>query len=187
MGNDNPYATLWTLLGAKLFSRDDGTCPLIGFNLSNSVNNETIEITAEVRQALGFEDVVRIEHHITECYKSIVLQPYNRRDELVQLADHVANIAAKHEGGDPRRRRRTATTRPTSWTTSAIRAEMEAAGDMPRAAAQLPGQARRGQSHGAGADGAWVELRRGEEAASSGVTRRRGTRGQGERMACAGD
>lgn len=100
MGNDNPYAALWTLLGAKLFSRDDGTCPLIGFNLSNSVNNETIEITAEVRRALGFEDVVRIEHHITETYRNIVIQPYNRRDELIDLADHVPNISAKHEGGD---------------------------------------------------------------------------------------
>lgn len=101
MGNDNPYAALWTLIGAKLFARNDGTCPLIGFNLSNSVNNETIELTAAVRKALGFEDVVRIEHHITEAYKHIVRQPYNRRDELVALADHVANISAKHEGGDP--------------------------------------------------------------------------------------
>lgn len=101
MGNDNPYAALWTLLGAKLFSRDDGTSPLIGFNWSNSVNNESMEITAQFRQALGFEDVVRFEHHITETFKSIVRQPYNRRDELVQLADHVANISAKHEGGDP--------------------------------------------------------------------------------------
>ncbi|MHA2193428.1 MAG: hypothetical protein ACXAAR_08370, partial [Candidatus Thorarchaeota archaeon] len=42
MGNDNPYASLWTLMTAKLFSRDDGTSPLIGYNLSNSVNNETI-------------------------------------------------------------------------------------------------------------------------------------------------
>ncbi|MFN2221445.1 MAG: hypothetical protein ACK2UH_02760, partial [Candidatus Promineifilaceae bacterium] len=25
MGNDNPYAALWTLIGAKLFARDDGT------------------------------------------------------------------------------------------------------------------------------------------------------------------
>ena len=101
VGNDNPYAGLWTLLGAKLFSRDDGTSPLIGFNWSNSVNNETLEITAQIRKALGFEDVVRFEHHITETWKSIVRQPYNRRDELVQLADHVANISAKHEGGDP--------------------------------------------------------------------------------------
>ena len=101
MGNDNPYAGLWTLLGAKLFSRDDGTSPLIGFNWSNSVNNETMEITAQFRKALGFEDVVRFEHHITETYKSIVRQPYNRRAELVDLADHVANISAKHEGGDP--------------------------------------------------------------------------------------
>ncbi len=101
MGNDNPYAGLWTLIGAKLFSRDDGTSPLIGFNWSNSVNNETLEITAQFRKQFGFEDVVRFEHHITETWKSIVRQPYNRRDELVQLADHVANISAKHEGGEP--------------------------------------------------------------------------------------
>jgi len=101
MGNDNPYAALWTLIGAKLFSRDDGTSPLIGFNWSNSINNETMEISAQFRKALGFEDVVRFEHHITETYKSIVRQPYNRRQELVEIADHVANISAKHEGGDP--------------------------------------------------------------------------------------
>jgi hypothetical protein len=101
VGNDNPYAALWTLAGAKLFSREDGTSPLIGFNWSNSVNNETLEITAQFRKALGFEEVVRFEHHITETWKSIVRQPYNRRDELVNLADHVANISAKHEGGDP--------------------------------------------------------------------------------------
>ena len=101
VGNDNPYAGLWTLLGAKLFSRDDGTSPLIGFNWSNSVNNETMEITAQFRRQLGFEDVIRFEHHITETWKSIVRQPYNRRDELIQLADHVANISAKHEGADP--------------------------------------------------------------------------------------
>jgi hypothetical protein len=101
MGNDNPYAGLWTLIGAKLFSRDDGTSPLIGFNWSNSINNESMEITAQFRKQLGFEDVVRFEHHITETWKSIVRQPYNRREELVQLADHVANISAKHEGGDP--------------------------------------------------------------------------------------
>jgi hypothetical protein len=65
------------------------------------VDNETMEITAQFRKALGFEEVVRFEHHITETYKSIVRQPYNRREELLQLADHVANISAKHEGGDP--------------------------------------------------------------------------------------
>jgi hypothetical protein len=101
MGNDNPYAALWTLLGAKLFARDDGSSPLIGFNWSNSVDNETMEITAQFREALGFAEVVRFEHHITETWKSIVRQPYNRRDELVAIADHVANISAKHEGGDP--------------------------------------------------------------------------------------
>ena len=101
MGNDNPYAAFWTLIGAKLFSREDGTSPLIGFNWSNSINNETMEITAQFRKDLGFEDVVRYEHHIVETYKSIVRQPYNRRGELIEIADHVANISAKHEGADP--------------------------------------------------------------------------------------
>ena len=101
MGNDNPYAAFWTLIGAKLFSREDGTTPLIGFNWSNSINNETMEITAQFRKDLGFEDIVRYEHHIVETYKSIVRQPYNRRDELIEIADHVANISAKHEGADP--------------------------------------------------------------------------------------
>jgi hypothetical protein len=100
-GSDNPYHAFWIMLAAKLFSRDDGTSPLIGFNWSNSVNNETLELTAQFRKSLGFEDIVRFEHHITETWKSIVKQPYDRRKELVQLADHVANISAKHEGGDP--------------------------------------------------------------------------------------
>ncbi|PIU59995.1 hypothetical protein COS86_01285 [Candidatus Bathyarchaeota archaeon CG07_land_8_20_14_0_80_47_9] len=101
LGNDNPYSILWTLMTAKLFSRDDDSTPLIGFNLSNSVSNETIELSAYIRKAFNFEDIVRIEHHITEAYKSIVRQPYNRTDELVKLADHVKNISAKHEGGLP--------------------------------------------------------------------------------------
>ncbi len=101
MGNDNPYAVLWTLIGAKLFARPDGTSPLIGFNFSNSVDNTTIELCAEIRRELDFERVVRFEHHITETWKSIVRQPYNRRDELVQIAGRVPNISAKHEGGDP--------------------------------------------------------------------------------------
>ena len=101
LGNDNPYSCFWTLMTAKLFSRDDGTTPLIGFNLSNSANNETIELAAYIRKAFDFEDVVRIEHHIVETYKSIVRQPYDRLDELLEIADHVKNISAKHEGGIP--------------------------------------------------------------------------------------
>lgn len=101
MGNDNPYAVLWTLLGARLFSRPNAASPLVGFNFSNSVNNETIELCAEARRDLDFEKVVRFEHHITEAYKSIVRQPYLRRDDLVEIAGRVANISAKHEGGDP--------------------------------------------------------------------------------------
>ena len=60
-----------------------------------------MEITAQFRADFGFEDIVRFEHHITETYKSIVIQPYDRRDELVEIADHVKNISAKHEGAGP--------------------------------------------------------------------------------------
>jgi hypothetical protein len=100
MGNDNPLAVLWTLMAARLFSRPDGSTSLIGFNLSNSVNNQTIIQAGWIRKALGLEDKVRFEHHITETWKSIVRQPYNRRDELVALAGVVPNISAKHEGGE---------------------------------------------------------------------------------------
>ncbi len=101
MGNDNPYAALWTLMAAKLLSREDGTTSLIGFNFSNSVDNNTIIASDKIREAMGFRDVVRFEHHITETYKSIVRQPYNRREELVEVAKEVPNISAKHEGADP--------------------------------------------------------------------------------------
>jgi len=101
MGNDNPFAVLWTLMMARMLSREDGTTSLVGFNISNSANNETIRQAAYLRKSLGLENIVRFEHHITETYKSIVIQPYNRRAELVEIAKEVPNIAAKHEGGDP--------------------------------------------------------------------------------------
>jgi len=69
-------------------------------NFSNSVNNATILACDAIRKAMGFTDVVRFEHHITETWKSIVIQPYNRRDELVEIAKTVPNISAKHEGGN---------------------------------------------------------------------------------------
>ena len=100
-GSDNPYHALWILTAAKLFSRDDGTTPLVGFNWSNSVNNATIEASSLVRKSLGLEGCIRFEHHITETYRSIVIQPYNKRDELLEVAAKVPNISAKHEGADP--------------------------------------------------------------------------------------
>ena len=101
MGNDNPFAVFWTLMAARMLSRDDGTTSLIGFNFSNSVSNDTILASDKIRRAMGLTDVVRFEHHITETYKSIVIQPYNRREQLVEVAKEVPNISAKHEGGDP--------------------------------------------------------------------------------------
>jgi hypothetical protein len=101
MGNDNPYSVLWTLMTARLFSRGDGSTPLIGFNVSNSVNVHTLKLVADIRKRLGFENQVRIEHHVTETWKSIVCQPYDRREDLIELASKYPNISAKHEGGDP--------------------------------------------------------------------------------------
>jgi len=101
LGNDNPYASLWTLLTAALFTRPDGSTPLAGFNWSNSVHAGTIENAAELRRALGLEAQVRFEHHVTETWKGLVIQPYNRREEVLRLAETVPNISAKHEGGEP--------------------------------------------------------------------------------------
>jgi hypothetical protein len=70
------------LTTARLFSRDDGTTSLIGFNLSNSANNETIRKASRIRKALGLEEVVRFEHHITETYKV----------EIEQDLDHPSDI-----------------------------------------------------------------------------------------------
>ena len=100
VGNDNPYFIMWTLMTARLFCREDGTTPLVGFNLSNSVNNETIRKANIIRKELDLEKEVRFEHHITETYQAIVNQPYNRRDELLEIAKEVPNISAKHEGGE---------------------------------------------------------------------------------------
>jgi hypothetical protein len=100
MGNDNPFSVFWTLMAARLFSREDGSTSLIGFNFSNSVDNVTIELSSEIRDALGLEDFVRFEHHILETWKSIVIQPYDRRNELLKIASKVKNISAKHEGAE---------------------------------------------------------------------------------------
>ena len=100
MGNDNPYSVLWTLMTAKMFSREDGTTSLIGFNFSNSVDNRTIELSSGIRKAFDLEDVVRFEHHILETHRAIVRQPYDRRDELIEITPRVKNISAKHEGGE---------------------------------------------------------------------------------------
>ena len=100
VGIDNPYFFFVTMLLAKLFSREDGTTSLIGLNPSNSVTNKTIQEGSVIRKALGFEDSVRFEHHILEAQKGIVIQPYDRRNEFMELASTVKNMSAKHEGAD---------------------------------------------------------------------------------------
>lgn len=101
MGVDNPWSVLWLLMGARLLAGDAGSTSLAGLNLSNSVEVDTLLADAEVRHALGFDEGVRFEHHVTETFKSIVRQPYDRRADVVAAAATVPNISAKHEGGDP--------------------------------------------------------------------------------------
>ncbi len=101
MGNDNPFSVLWTLMTANLFSREDGTTPLFGFNFANTINDETFKLSAEIRKNLEFEDLILLEHHLTETYYGIVRQPYLRRDQIVRLSKEIKMISAKHEGGEP--------------------------------------------------------------------------------------
>ncbi len=101
MGNDNPYSVFWTLMMAKLFAREDGSTPLEGFNISNSISTESLRLIGKIRKDLGLENQVRLEHHITETYRSIVQQPYLRRDQLLEVVRDIPNISAKHEGGEP--------------------------------------------------------------------------------------
>ena len=101
MGVDNPWSALWLLMGARLLCAGDGSTSMSGLNLSNSVDTGALLEAAEVRHGLGFDDDVRLEHHVTEAFKSIVRQPYDRRADVVAAAAGAANLSAKHEGGDP--------------------------------------------------------------------------------------
>ncbi len=101
MGVDNPWSVLWLLMGARLLGAADGATSLSGINFSNSADSDTLRAASAAREALGLRDAVRFEHHVTEAYKSIVRQPYERRAEVVEIAADVPNISAEHEGGDP--------------------------------------------------------------------------------------
>ena len=101
LGVDNPWSVLWLLVGARLLGDEGGATSLSGINFSNSVDSDTLRAASAAREALGLRAEVRFEHHVTEAYKSIVRQPYERRSEVVEIAAEVPNISAEHEGGDP--------------------------------------------------------------------------------------
>jgi len=100
-GHDSSFGAAYTFMMAKLMEGANGKTPLVGLNISNSVNADTIREIDAIRDSFGYRDQVRIEHHLTQTYKSTVRQPYLRRDEIIDIAATVANVAAKHEGGDP--------------------------------------------------------------------------------------
>ncbi len=64
-------------------------------------NKEQRRNRDEIISFLELEEKVRFEHHVVESWKSIVIQPYDRLEEMVELAGEVKNLAAKHEGGIP--------------------------------------------------------------------------------------
>jgi hypothetical protein len=101
MGIDNPFSAALLLLCARLLAAADGSTSLAGLNLSNSTDAATLLGSTEVREALGLADAVRLEHHVTEAYRSIVRQPYDRLDDVCAVAGTVPNLSAKHEGGEP--------------------------------------------------------------------------------------
>lgn len=100
LGNDNPYSVAMNLLLARMFSRPDGSTPIVGLNFANSINNTSIVQCARLREALGLSEQVRFEHHILQDRIGMVRQPFDRREELIELARSVTNISAKHEGGE---------------------------------------------------------------------------------------
>ena len=101
MGVDNPWYVLLLLIAARLLGGSQSETSLSGINLANSVDADTIRAASAARGALGLGEAVRFEHHVTEAYRSIVRQPYERRSEIVEIAAEVPNISAEHEGGDP--------------------------------------------------------------------------------------
>jgi hypothetical protein len=116
MGNDNPYAALWTLIGARLFAREDGTTPLIGFNFGNSIDNRTLELSACVREALelGHRSLRASHYRGLEEHRAAAAQPARRtcgnsahRGQYLRQTKE-AEVATEQTREHP----------PTSWITS---------------------------------------------------------------------
>ncbi|TEA80296.1 hypothetical protein ERE07_03500 [Allopusillimonas ginsengisoli] len=100
-GTDNPWSFLYMLMIAKMFAGPNGETPLSGMNPTNATNTETLLGFSEARELIGMTEQVRIEHHLTNFYKGMVKQPYLRRNQFIEVADKIKNMAAKHEGADP--------------------------------------------------------------------------------------
>lgn len=100
-GTDNPWSFLYMLMIARMFAGPNGETPLSGMNPTNASNTDTLLGFSEARELLGMTEQVRIEHHLTNFYTGMVRQPYLRRQQFIEVADKIENMAAKHEGADP--------------------------------------------------------------------------------------
>ena len=102
MGIDNPFSVLWLLMAASLLGGEGRLDePRRAQSVELGRRRDHRGVVAPAQKPLALTDAVRFEHHVTEAYKSIVRQPYERRAELVTAAATVADLSAKHEGGEP--------------------------------------------------------------------------------------
>jgi hypothetical protein len=87
VGNDNPFAALVDAARRQAVLARRRHFPADRLQLEQLGQQRDDGDHGQFRKMFGFEQVVRFEHHITETYRHIVRQPYNRRAELVELAD----------------------------------------------------------------------------------------------------
>ncbi len=102
MGNDNPFAVLWTLIGARLFARADGRTSLIGFNLSNSAEQRDPApgvLSAQGPRARGGRALRAPHHRDLEIHRAPALQPPRRaRGDRERGPQHLGQARGRRAG-----------------------------------------------------------------------------------------
>ncbi len=101
VGNDNPFAGLWTLLGARLFARDDGSGAAGGVQLGQlgeQRDPRDHRPGSPGARPRGCRPLRAPRHRDLEEHRPAALRPPRRAG---RPGAHVPNISAKHEGGDP--------------------------------------------------------------------------------------
>jgi hypothetical protein len=104
MGTDNPFSGLWTAAGGEAVRARRRQHPARRAQLEQlGRQRETLEIAAQARRALGFEDAVRFEHHITETteeHRAPALRPARRAHRPRRSrAEHLGQARRRRSGG----------------------------------------------------------------------------------------
>ncbi len=149
MGNDNPFAALWTLLGRQAV-RPRGRLDAAGRLQLEQLGRQRDHRDRRghpTRARLRGRRPVRAPHHRDpEEHRPPAVRPPRRAGGARRpRGEHLREARGRRSRPSMRRAR----TRPTSWTTSATRSEVVASGDWEALARRLHRQARRHQPHGA--------------------------------------